>query len=66
MPLTFYYRSGKAMYIKQWVIFMHSEAGEFIEERTEDLRASLLQASRKGYTILEILDTSYDPLLAPF
>jgi hypothetical protein len=54
------------MYIKQWVIFMHSDAGEFIEERTEDLRASLLRAERNGDTIIDILDTSYDPLLAPF
>jgi hypothetical protein len=51
--------------VNQWVIYMVSE-GDYIEERTEDLTKSLLLADINRYTIIEIIDTSYNPSLAPF
>lgn len=54
------------MLTHQWIIYGCSESGEFIEERTEDLQESLHLAEQQHLTILDILDTSYNPHLAPF
>lgn len=54
------------MTIQQCLIYMVSESGDFIEERTESLQESLWLAELNNLTILDILDTSYNPYLAPF